>query len=297
VELAGTIAELRDGVLRQTFPDVDSSRIHVRVVEMQSELLGPFDKKLRAYTRKQLVKRGVDVQVDTAIAEVTPDRVILKDGRDLHSDITVWTAGVAAPPEAKSWGLPQGHNGRVETGPDLRVKDQDRIFAVGDIGLVTDNPTPQLSQPAIQMGLHAAQQILRLEAGQPTETFHYHDKGQAATIGRRSAVIELAKGPDLTGTLAWLGWLGLHLFYLLGGRNRVSAIINLTWRYMTWNHGGTVIVGDEPTDSDEPAAFRPGGAAGRPSLAIDREAGQAPAAESPGESTADPAAARPSSSS
>ncbi|HXP54138.1 MAG TPA: NAD(P)/FAD-dependent oxidoreductase, partial [Streptosporangiaceae bacterium] len=273
VELAGTIAELRDGVLRQTFPDVNSSRIHVRVVEMQPELLGPFDKKLRAYTRKQLVKRGVDVQVDTAIAEVTPDRVILKDGRDLHSDITVWTAGVAAPPEAKSWGLPQGHNGRVETGPDLRVKGQDRIFAVGDIGLVTDNPTPQLSQPAIQMGLHAAQQILRLEAGQPTETFHYHDKGQAATIGRRSAVIELAKGPDLTGTLAWLGWLGLHLFYLLGGRNRVSAIINLTWRYMTWNHGGTVIVGDEPTGSDEPAASRPGAAPRRSSLSIDRQAG------------------------
>jgi NADH:ubiquinone reductase (H+-translocating) len=299
VELAGTIAELRDGVLRQTFPDVDSSRIHVRVVEMQSELLGPFDKKLRAYTRKQLVKRGVDVQVDTAIAEVTPDRVILQDGRDLHSDITVWTAGVAAPPEAKSWGLPQGHAGRIETGPDLRVKDQDRIFAVGDIGLVTDNPTPQLSQPAIQMGLHAAQQILRLEAGQPTETFHYHDKGQAATIGRRSAVIELAHGPDFTGTLAWLGWLGLHLFYLLGGRNRVSAIINLTWRYMTWNHGGTVIVGDEPTDSNEPAASRPGAAAGRPSLAINRDTGQAPAADpAPAqEPTADPAPARPSSSS
>jgi NADH:ubiquinone reductase (H+-translocating) len=306
VELAGTIAELRDGVLRQTFPDVNSSRIHVRVVEMQSELLGPFDKKLRAYTRKQLVKRGVDVQVDTAIAEVTPDRVILKDGRDLHSDITVWTAGVAAPPEAKSWGLPPGHNGRVETGPDLRVKGQDRIFAVGDIGLVTDNPTPQLSQPAIQMGLHAAQQILRLEAGQPTETFHYHDKGQAATIGRRSAVIELAKGPDLTGTLAWLGWLGLHLFYLLGGRNRVSAIINLTWRYMTWNHGGTVIVGDEPTGSDEPAASRPGAAPRRSSLSIDRQAG-APAtgdaAEKPSSgdtdgkpAAADPAPVRPPSS-
>jgi NADH dehydrogenase len=279
VELAGTIAELRDGVLRETFPDVDSSRIHVRVVEMQSELLGPFDKKLRAYTRDQLVKRGVDVQVDTAIAEVTPDRVILKDGRDLRSDITVWTAGVAAPPEAKAWGLPQGHAGRLETGPDLRVKGQDRIFAVGDIGLVTDNPTPQLSQPAIQMGLHAARQILRLEAGQPTDTFHYHDKGQAATIGRRSAVIELAKGPDLTGTLAWLGWLGLHLFYLLGGRNRVSAIINLTWRYMTWNHGGTVIVGDEPTNSDEPAASRPGAQSHSPSLAVRRD--RAPAGQPP----------------
>jgi len=251
VELAGTLAELRDGVLKETFPDVDGSRIHVRVVEMQSELLGPFHKKLRAYTRHQLVKRGVDVQVDTAIAEVTPDRVILKDGRDLHSDITVWTAGVAAPPAVKAWGLPQGHAGRIETGPDLRVKGQDRIFATGDIGLATDDPTPQLSQPAIQMGLHAAQQILRLEAGQPTETFHYHDKGQAATIGRRSAVIELAHGPDFTGTLAWLGWLGLHLFYLLGGRNRVSTLVNLTYRYISWGHGGAVIVGDEPVNAEQ----------------------------------------------
>jgi NADH:ubiquinone reductase (H+-translocating) len=293
VELAGTIAELRDGVLRETFPDVNASRIHVRVVEMQSELLGPFDKKLRAYTRDQLVKRGVDVQLDTAIAEVTPDRVILKDGRHLHSDITVWTAGVAAPPEVKAWGLPQGHAGRIETGPDLRVQGQDRIFAAGDIGLATDDPTPQLSQPAIQMGLHAARQILRLEAGQPTEAFHYHDKGQAATIGRRSAVIELAHGPDFTGTLAWLGWLGLHLFYLLGGRNRVSALINLAWRYMTWGHGGTVIVGDEPTHSDEPAASRPGAAPRRPSLSIDREAGQRPAGDSAQDSARDSAGERP----
>jgi NADH:ubiquinone reductase (H+-translocating) len=270
VELSGTIAELRDGVLRETFPDVNSSRIHVRLVEMQSELLTPFDPKLRAYTRDQLVKRGVDVQLNTAIAEVTPDRVILKDGRDLHSDITVWTAGVAAPPESGNWGLPQGHQGRIETGPDLRVKGQDRIFATGDIGLVTDNPTPQLSQPAIQMGRFAAEQIRRLEAGQPTETFHYHDKGQAATIGRRAAVIELARGPDFTGTLAWFGWLGLHLFYLLGGRNRVSAFVNLSWRYLTWGHGGTVIVGDEPSSDaqPEPAAFRSGAQRGSPSRSV-----------------------------
>ena len=270
VELAGTLAELRDTVLRGTFPDVDSSRIHVRLVEAQSELLTPFDPKLRAYTRDQLVKRGVDIRLDTAIAEVTPDRVILKDGRDLHSDITVWTAGVAGPPEAKQWGLPQGHAGRLETGPDLRVKGQDRIFAVGDIGLVTDHPTPQLSQPAIQMGRFAAGQIRLIEAGQPTGTFHYHDKGQAATIGRQSAVIELAHGPRLRGTIAWLGWLGLHLFYLLGGRNRVSAIINLAWRYLTWGHGGSVIVGDEPSTSErpEPAAFRAGAQPGSPARSI-----------------------------
>ncbi len=294
VELAGTVAELRNAVLRETFPDVDSSRIHVRLVEMQSELLTPFDKKLRGYTRDQLVKRGVDVRLNTAIAEVTPDRVLLKNGQDLHSDITVWTAGVAAPPEAKQWGLPQGHAGRVETGPDLRVKGQDRIFAVGDIGLVTDNPAPQLSQPAIQMGRFAAEQIRRIEAGQPTGTFHYHDKGQAATIGRRSAVIELAHGPDLRGTLAWLGWLGLHFLYLMGGRNRVSAIINLAWRYLTWGHGGTVIVGDEPGSATppEPAAFRPGAQSGSPSRSIAGHDGPArPAGEQAG--IADQAAARP----
>src|SRR6201994_181127 len=134
VELAGTMAELRDEVLRDTFPDVDPARIHVRVVEMTSSLLGPFKPKLREYTRQQLVKRGVDVQLDTAIAEVTPDRVILKDGRDLRSDITVWTAGVAVPPEAKDWGLPQGHAGRLEVGPDLRIQGQDRIFAAGGGG-------------------------------------------------------------------------------------------------------------------------------------------------------------------
>ena len=108
VELAGTVAELRDTVLRETFPDVNSSRIHVRLVEMQSELLTPFDAKLRAYTRDQLVKRGVDVRLDTAIAEVTPDRVILKNGQDLHSDITVWTAGRGRAARSKAVGPAAG---------------------------------------------------------------------------------------------------------------------------------------------------------------------------------------------
>ncbi len=261
VELAGTMAELRDTLLQETFPDVDPSRIHVRLVEMQPELLGPFHHKLRAYTRQQLEARGVDVRTDTSIDEVKPASVVLKNGQEVRSDLTVWTAGVAAPPAAKNWGLPQGKAGRIVTGPDLRVKGQDRIFAVGDIAMVEDHPTPQLSQPALQMGRHAADQIRRIEAGQATEAFSYHDKGQAATIGRRSAVIELAHGPDFRGTLAWLGWLGLHLFYLLGGRNRVSAFVNLAWRYLTWGHGATVIVGDEPPmPAPPPEKNRPGAA-------------------------------------
>jgi len=250
VELAGTLAELRRTVLGATFPDVDPSRVHVRLVEMASALLGPFHEKLREYARTQLVARGVDVRLTTRIAEVTPNQVRLADDEDLPSDITVWAAGVAAAPAVAAWGLPQGKNGRIVVGPDLRVQGQDRIFAVGDIAVNPDDPTPQLAQPALQMGRHAAAQIVRLAGKTPTEPFKYHDKGNMATIGRRSAVVQLAGGLRLRGTLAWLAWLALHLVYLLGGRNRVSTLINLTYRYVFWGHGAGVIVGDEPVSPD-----------------------------------------------
>ncbi len=246
VELAGTLAELSGIVLAATFPDVDPARVHVRLVEMAPSLLGPFDEKLREYAKAQLLARNVDVQLNTRIGEVTPKQVRLVDGKNLDSDITVWTAGVAASQDVARWGLPQGKNGRIVVGPDLRVQGQDRIFAVGDIAINPDDPTPQLAQPAIQMGKHAAAQIVRLEGKDDTEPFKYHDKGTMATIGRRSAVVQLAHGLRLRGTLAWLAWFALHLLYLLGGRNRVSTMINLTYRYVFWGHGGGVIVGDDP---------------------------------------------------
>jgi NADH:ubiquinone reductase (H+-translocating) len=244
VELAGTLAELRRTALDATFPDVDPARVHVRLVEMAPALLGPFHEKLREYARVQLLARKVDVRLNTRISEVTADHVRLADGEDVPSDITVWAAGVAAAPAVAGWGLPQGKNGRIVVGPDLRVQGQDRIFAVGDIAVNPDDPMPQLAQPALQMGRHAAAQILRLEGKMPTEAFKYHDKGTMATIGRRSAVVQLAGGLRLRGTLAWLAWFALHLVYLLGGRNRVSTLINLSYRYVFWGHGGTVIVGD-----------------------------------------------------
>jgi NADH dehydrogenase len=248
VELAGTLGELRNDVLRATFPDVDPAQVHIRLVEMAPELLMPFEPKLRAYTRRQLEKRGVDIKVNTTIREVTPDQVLLADGTSLRSDLTVWTGGVAAPDSVAAWGLPEGKNGRLLVGPDLRVQGADRIFAAGDIALDQDNPSPQLAQPALQEGRHAAEQIVRLLRGEPTEPFRYHDKGTMATIGRRSAVVQLAHGTRITGTLAWLAWLGLHLFYLLGNRNRIATLINLSWRYIAWGHGGGVIVGDQPTE-------------------------------------------------
>jgi NADH dehydrogenase len=251
VELAGALAELR--ALNTAFPEVDRSDVHIRLVEMAPALLAPFRPKLQAYALEELRRRDVDVHLDTKIKEITEDRVILESGDEQPSDVTVWAAGVSAPAGVKAWGLPQGRGGRIQTGPDLRVTGQDRIFATGDIALIESQPLPQLAQPAIQTGRHAAKQIARLMAGRPTEPFRYHDKGIMATIGRRSAVVELAGGMRLRGTLAWLAWLALHLVYLLGGRNRLSALLNLSYRYLLWGHGGGVIVGDDP-----PAAL-PGG--------------------------------------
>jgi len=245
VELAGTVAELRNIALPAAFPEIDPTRMHVRLVEMGPALLAPYHDTLRQYARSQLVKRGVDVRTGTTIKEIQPDRVLLADGEVVPTDLTVWAAGVAAPQSGADWGLPRGHGGRICTGTDLRVDGQDRIFAVGDVALIDGNALAQLAQPAIQQGRHAAAQVRRLIASQPTRPFSYHDKGTMATIGHRSAVVQLPRRVRARGTVAWLAWLALHLVTLLGGRNRISALVNLSWRYLTWSRGGGVIVGDD----------------------------------------------------
>lgn len=246
VELAGALAELRETALDAAFPEVDLANVHITLVEMAPVLLAPFAPALQEYARRELLRRGVEVRLSTTIREVTPDYVLVDDGEDVPSDVTIWAAGVAAPAAAAEWGLPQGRGGRILTGPDLRVHGQDRVFAAGDIALVDGLPLPQLAQPAIQAGRHAARQVARLAVGLPTAPLAYHDKGIMATIGRRSAVVQLPHGIRARGTLAWFAWLGLHLVTLLGGRNRLSALINLSWRYVSWGHGGGVIVGDDP---------------------------------------------------
>jgi NADH dehydrogenase len=254
VELAGTLGELRGTVLRATFPDVDPGRLHVRLVEMAPALLMPFHQKLREYARRQLAARGVDILLNTEIREVTPDHVKLGDGTKVQSDLTVWAAGVAAPAGVADLGLPQGKGGRILVEPDLRVQGSDRIFAAGDIALSAEDPSPQLAQPALQEGKHAGEQVIHLLRGEPTQPFSYHDKGIMATIGRKSAVVELPRGARFTGTFAWLAWLGLHLVYLMGYRNRIATLFNLSWRYLAWGHGGGVIVGDEPQESLPPGS-------------------------------------------
>lgn len=244
VEMAGSLAELKELAIPSSYPELDQKKVHVVLVEMANALLLPFDEKLQRYTLSELVKRGVDVRLRTALSEVHPDHVTFKDGNRLDVDLVIWAAGVSGDEAMKAWGLPLGRGGRIEVGQDCRVTGFDQVFAIGDVALITANPLPQLAQPAIQEGKFVAHQIGKLVNGDPTEVFSYHDKGTMATIGNRAAVMQLPNGFKMTGTFAWLGWIGLHIAFLLGGRNRIQTLVSLASRYATWPRRAGAIVGD-----------------------------------------------------
>jgi len=243
VEMAGQLAELKSETIPSIYPEINPARIHVVLVEMTNYLLAPFDDTLRQYALQELIKRGVDVRLNTAISEVEADRVDFKDGSSMPVDLVIWAAGVSGDQVVRNWGLPIGRAGRIEVNDDTRVVGEERIFAIGDASVGVNKPLPQLAQPALQMGKFAARQIARLHRGLDTETFKYHDKGTMATIGRGDAVLQMPIGVKLDGVLAWVGWIVLHITYLLGGRNRVQTLINLGSRYFGPRRSNA-IVGD-----------------------------------------------------
>jgi NADH dehydrogenase len=243
VEMAGTLAELRNTVLPDRYPELDPSEVNVVLVEMTDRVLPPFAPRLREYAAAQLRARGVELRLEAAVKEVRPDSVLLADGTELEAQMTVWATGVSAHERVKSWGLRQGKGGRIVVGGDLRVPEHPEILVAGDIGVIEDDPLPQLAQPALQSGGHAGRTIARLLAGEPTERFHYKDKGTMATIGRGSAVADIAHGPKLVGVLAWLIWMFVHVFALLGNRNRIMVSLGLTFRYLAQRRG-QMVVGD-----------------------------------------------------
>jgi NADH dehydrogenase len=232
VEMAGQLAELKTDTIPTTYPELNPARVHVVLVEMGEHLLAPFDDSLRQYALRELIKRGVDVRLKTALSEVHPHKVDFKDGSSMPVDMVIWAAGVAGDEEIRNWGLPIGRAGRIEVNPDTSVVGQERIFAIGDASIIVEDPLPQLAQPAIQMGKHAAKQITLLYRGLATQKFTYHDKGTMATIGRGDAVLEMPNRIKLTGVPAWLGWIALHITFLLGGRNRIQTLVNLASRYV-----------------------------------------------------------------
>jgi NADH dehydrogenase len=243
VEMAGQLAELKTETIPSIYPEINPARLHVVLVEMTNHLLGPFDDSLRKYALQELIRRGVDVRLNTAITEIEPDRVDFKDGSSMPVDLVIWAAGVSGDPVVRNWSLPIGRAGRIEINDDLRVVGEERIFAIGDAAVGINNPLPQLAQPAIQGGKFVAHQIARLHRGLDTQTFHYHDKGTMATIGRGDAVLQMPAGIRLKGVLAWVGWIVLHIAYLLGGRNRVQTLVNLGSRYFGPRRSNA-IVGD-----------------------------------------------------
>jgi NADH:ubiquinone reductase (H+-translocating) len=243
VEMAGQLAELKSETIPSIYPEINPARIHVVLVEMTNYLLAPFDDTLRQYALQELIKRGVDVRLNTAISEVEADRVDFKDGSSMPVDLVIWAAGVSGDQVVRNWGLPIGRAGRIEVNDDTRVVGEERIFAIGDGSVGVNKPLPQLAQPALQMGKFAARQIARLHRGLDTETFKYHDKGTMATIGRGDAVLQMPAGVKLEGVLAWVGWIVLHITYLLGGRNRLQTLINLGSRYFGPRRSNA-IVGD-----------------------------------------------------
>ena len=243
VEMAGQLAELKTEALPKTYPELNPAHVHVVLVEMAPFLLAPFDDSLRQYALREIIKRGVDVRLNTAISEVHADKVDFKDGSSMPVDLVIWAAGVSGSPLLREWGIPIGRGGRIETNADCRVVGEERIFAVGDASVIVDNPLPQLAQPAIQMGKFVAKQIARLHRGVETEKFEYFNKGTMATIGRGDAVLQTPVGIKLKGVVAWLGWIGLHIVYILGGRNRTQTLLSLASRYLLPRRSNT-IVGD-----------------------------------------------------
>jgi NADH dehydrogenase len=249
VEMAGALAELRNDAMAVVYPELDPNRIRIVLLEMGTEVLAAFAPSLRRYTATSLRRRGVEVRLSTAVAEITADGVRLADGEFIASRVVIWAAGVRVPPVVSAWGLPQGRSGRISVAEDLRVPGHADVFAVGDVSVGAD-PLPQLAQPALQSGRHAGRQIAALVDGGATRRFRYQDKGTLATIGRRSAIAQIKTVGDryvnLSGTIAWFIWLYVHIMGLLGGRNRVATVVNLTAKYFAPSRRTNPIVGDVP---------------------------------------------------
>ncbi|MEY2458870.1 MAG: hypothetical protein QOG30_700, partial [Acidimicrobiaceae bacterium] len=240
VEVAGALAELFAMVLRKDFRTLDVSKARVVLVEMADVLLQPFSPASQRHARERLTRMGVDVRSGEAVTRITPTRVELKSGEELESHTLVWAAGVQASPLVGALGVTTTRAGRVVVGPDLRIEGHDNAFAIGDVAAITQDGEllPMVAQVAIQSGRYAARQIMRGRR----KPFRYRNKGTMATIGRRAAVAELPLHIRLSGTPAWMAWLGLHLVTLVGFRNRLSVFLNWAWNYVTWDRGPRLII-------------------------------------------------------
>ena len=256
VETAGALVELFAWVLSHDFPEVDAGRARAILVETRPAVLAGFHPRIQRYARETLESRGVELCLDSTVRAVTRTRVHLASGEELKSHTLIWTAGVRPNPLADRLPFARDAAGRIEVNRDLCVPDHPDVFAVGDLAAARGHDgraLPQVASVAIQSGHHVARQIARRLEGLETRPFRYVDRGTMATIGRRSAVADLPLGIRVRGTLVWLAWLGLHLVYLIGFRNRFLVLSKWAWNYIRWDWGPRLVLDPVQVASSAPA--------------------------------------------
>jgi NADH dehydrogenase len=251
VETSGALSELIKTVIKRDGLKLDPTRVRVILVDMAPRLLTPFPEKASAYALKELERMGVEVEFGRSVVEVEEHAIRFADGERLRVAAVIWAAGVTANGTLASDVQDKtGPGGRVRVSEFLQIAGRTNAWAVGDSAAIPSGPNtfyPQLAPVAMQSGHHVAMQIVRQLEGKPALPFKFRNKGIMATIGRHAAVATLPNGLTVKGTLGWLAWLGLHLWYLVGFRNKLRVMINWTWRYFDWPSGPRLIVADAET--------------------------------------------------
>jgi NADH dehydrogenase len=236
VEYAGALSELVRLNLRRDFPELDLSEVRIILVELQDRVLGVFSEPLSEYARAELERRGVELRLGTRLVDVREGEVELDGGARVRTDTLVWAAGVRPAPIADALAAERSPTGRISVDEYLRLDGREDVFAIGDVAsLVQDGEeVPMLAPPAMQQARHLARHFVREIAGKPPRPFRYRDKGIMATIGRNAAVAQ-TKRLSLTGFLGWAGWLVLHLWYIISGRNRFLILFQWAWEYIRYD--------------------------------------------------------------
>jgi NADH dehydrogenase len=249
VELAGTLAEIARQTLRDEFRSIDTRQARIVLLEAGDTILPSFPPKLRDTARRSLTALGVDVRERSRVTAVD-DHGVTVDGGRIAAGTVLWSAGVTACPLGRSLGVPLDRAGRVIVQPDLSIPGHPEVFVVGDAAAFIDRDgglLPGVAQVAMQQAAHAARTIVNLERGVPPVPFVFHDKGSMAIVGRRSALADLG-WVAFSGTLAWLAWLFLHIFMLIGFRNRLVVLLQWAVAYFSYQRSVRLITNIERSD-------------------------------------------------
>lgn len=243
VEFSGALAELVRGPLRKENRTLAAAGFEIVLVEAGPHVLAPYPERLRRYALRRLRKKGIDVRLDAAVAEIGPERVVLADGSTIEAATIVWTAGVGGQPELADLGADIGRGDKAVVSDTLQLAAHPAVFVAGDGADVGDTFAPMVAQNASQQGSLAARNAVRFLDGRALETYTYRDLGNMAVIGRNAAVVHLFNRIALTGWIAWIIWLALHLMKLVGFRNRVSALISWAGDYIFQSREARLIIG------------------------------------------------------